>query len=247
MFWFNPLLIIFHKELELIHEYEVDASVAKDVSLENYLDSFLQSAMLIQSNPICLTHSFFSSPIKNRIIMLYKKSKNELLKKSISALVLSLFFSTFIFIQCQGQTVNSKNNLEIITFPEKDTVYFEDPTTGSLSMRVVEKSPIKVYKKVDKEPEFPGGDVRLKEYLQKNMKYPKAARDKKIEGTVYIEFIVDERGQIIDPQIKKGVVNGELLNKEALRMMKRMPNWVPARHQNKDAGARMVLPIQFKL
>jgi TonB family protein len=104
---------------------------------------------------------------------------------------------------------------------------------------------VKVEKEVDILPEFNGGMPKLGEYLGQNIKYPKSAVDNKIEGTVYLKFIVGKDGSIMNFSIVKGV--SKELDKEALRVVKTMPKWIPAQKNGKKVSTEFVLPIKFSL
>ncbi len=133
VFWFNPLLIIFHRELELVHEYQVDEEVTKNFSQDRYLRSLLQSTVYLQSSPIVLTHSFFSSPIKNRIIMLHKTAKNKIVKQITTVAVLLALIVTVVFFQSQKvRAQTSKSFQEEVS--SKDTS-FTDNGDGSYTMK----------------------------------------------------------------------------------------------------------------
>ncbi len=228
LLWFNPFFILFHKELELIHEFQVDDKVAQDYTLDSYLESFLQSAKLIQSNPLILTHSFFSSPIKNRIIMLYKKSKNEIRKKTLSVVILSLALISIVFIQCQQQ--------------EKSQVKADINEIDK-----IKPDENGIYEFVEDMPEFMGGDSALQVYLSQNIHYPKEAKEKNIQGRIIIEFVIDENGEVFQAEVKNSVDNGAPLDKEALRVIRNMPKWNAGVHNEKTVKVRYVLPIMFQL
>ena len=102
-----------------------------------------------------------------------------------------------------------------------------------------------VYKIVEKKAEFPGGQRKLMEYLKKNVKYPKLALDKSIEGRVLVKFTIKKDGTIDDIRVIKGV--DSILDEEAIRMVKNMPKWIPAQHNGKDVNSTFMLPISFRL
>jgi protein TonB len=77
------------------------------------------------------------------------------------------------------------------------------------------------------------------------MLYPKAAREKGIEGKVFIEFTIQEDGTLTDHKILKGVA--EDLNQEALRVLQSAPRWTPGKVKGKAVKQRMVMPISFSL
>ena len=92
---------------------------------------------------------------------------------------------------------------------------------------------------------FIGGEVALSEYLANNLKYPKKARKKKIEGTVVVNFIVTENGTVTGANILRGIGGG--CDIEALRIVNDMPNWIPAIKNGITVRSTYNLPIQFKL
>lgn len=98
---------------------------------------------------------------------------------------------------------------------------------------------------VESTPQFPGGDVALKAFLLKNVKYPQEAQQKDITGEVMVSFRVNEQGKIVDPQVVTGV--DPLLNKEALRVVKMMPAWIPAQQRGKAVPYDFMIPVNFSL
>ena len=84
---------------------------------------------------------------------------------------------------------------------------------------------------VDEMPRFPGGTDALIEYLQKNVKYPAAAKENNIRGTVVVNFIVSTKGKVLLPYVKRGLDSG--CNKEAVRVIKNMPAWIPGKQNGK--------------
>jgi TonB family protein len=94
-------------------------------------------------------------------------------------------------------------------------------------------------------PEFPGGTEGLIKYLTENLKYPKEAREKGIYGKVFVSFIVDHDGTLRDIDISQGVSAD--IDAEALRVVKAMPKWIPAKDKGQEVDVSMVLPIAFSL
>jgi protein TonB len=94
-------------------------------------------------------------------------------------------------------------------------------------------------------PEFPGGLAAMLAFLKDNIKYPSVARDAGIQGTVYIQFIVNEEGKIVDPFINRGIGGG--CDEEALRVVKLMPHWSPGVQRTQKVKVQMVLPVSYKL
>lgn len=84
-----------------------------------------------------------------------------------------------------------------------------------------------IFKDVDKPAEFPGGQPAQMKWLSQKLKYPKAAEMNDVQGRVIVKFIVDKDGHVRNPQIVKGVDSD--LDREALRIVKNMPDWQPAK------------------
>ena len=94
-------------------------------------------------------------------------------------------------------------------------------------------------------PEFKGGTEALMKYLGNNVKYPKEAKENKIEGKVYVAFVIDNNGNIKDVSLTKSA--NKHLDKEALRVVKIMPKWSPGKKDNKNVSVKTTLPIAFQL
>ncbi|MFL5753409.1 MAG: TonB family protein [Bacteroidia bacterium] len=94
-------------------------------------------------------------------------------------------------------------------------------------------------------PAYIGGETALQKFIKDNMNYPLSAKKNGIEGTVYLQFVVDKTGRIRNIKILKGV-NKEL-NEEALRIVKLMPQWTAGMQSGKNADVQYSLPVKFKL
>lgn len=103
----------------------------------------------------------------------------------------------------------------------------------------------KAQHKLDKMPSFRGGEVAMRSFIQRNLKYPKGAQKYHIEGRVVIRFIVSEEGKIEDPEVASGI-DAEC-DAEALRVIGSMPRWNPGIIAGKPVAVYFNLPIQFRL
>jgi len=111
-----------------------------------------------------------------------------------------------------------------------------------------------VFTFTDKMPKFPGGIGAMHKFISDNMQYPAEAIKYKEEGSVMVQFIVSPTGEISDVF---GVVRCRfneqcsstslVLAKEAERLVKLMPNWIPGEKKGEKVATRYVLPIKFKL
>ncbi len=102
-----------------------------------------------------------------------------------------------------------------------------------------------IHIRVEKMPEFPGGQDALNRFLVRNIKYPLIAQENGIQGRVVCQFVVNSDGSIVDISVVRGVE--ESLDKEAIRVIKSMPKWTPGRQGGKNVRVKYTLPIRFKL
>ncbi len=94
-------------------------------------------------------------------------------------------------------------------------------------------------------PTFPGGQTKLKKYISENIIYPKEAKDNKIKGGVFVKFIIYTDGSVTNVKVSKGI--HPLLDKEAIRLVKAMPKWSPAKQHGKPIKMSYTVPVEFKL
>lgn len=125
--------------------------------------------------------------------------------------------------------------------PTDENVQFEQPQTA-----VVEQPPPpKIFKFVEQMPQFPGGQAALMDYLAKNIRYPAAARENGIQGSVVLQFVVDETGNISTIQVLRDIGGG--CADEAVRVVKAMPQWTPGKQNGEAVKVYFTLPVAFRL
>ena len=111
---------------------------------------------------------------------------------------------------------------------------------------VGEKAPDEeVHIVVEQPPSFPGGDAALMEYLNNNISYPTIAVDNLIQGKVTCSFVVGKDGSIQDVRVERSVDGS--LDKEAVRVIKSMPRWIPGRQGGNAVKVKYYLPVTFRL
>lgn len=118
----------------------------------------------------------------------------------------------------------------------------EDPVVAELP---VEKERGEVFVAVEKQAEFPGGIQALMQWLSMNVRYPEDAMKNDAQGRVIVKFVVNADGSISDPTVLKGVETS--LDKEAVRVVRAMPKWIPAENQGQKVASYFNIPISFKL
>ena len=92
---------------------------------------------------------------------------------------------------------------------------------------------------------FPGGIAAFNQYNANNLKYPKKEKRKRVEGKVFIEFVIAKNGTISDVKCVKGLT--EALNQEGVRLIQNSPPWKPGKFDGKVGAQRFVYPVEFKL
>lgn len=121
-------------------------------------------------------------------------------------------------------------------------------TVGMMSTKTNSKMPDKngVYEFTDVKPSFPGGHDALESYISNNIDYSQAAVDDNTEGTVDVQFVINENGEVMDAKaIGKPVGNG--LDDAAVKVVSNMPKWTPGKVKGKDVKTRVVLPVTYKM
>ena len=98
---------------------------------------------------------------------------------------------------------------------------------------------------VENMPEFPGGDVALRTYIAQNVKYPEIAKENGLSGKVFVQFVINQKGEVQDVKIARGV--DPALDKEAFRVVQNLPKWKPGSQRGKPVKVSYTVPINFQL
>ena len=215
LFWFNPLVWIALKNVKNNHEFIADNIVSQS-NKKHYFNVLI--AQLLGANCSDLVNNFNNQLlIKKRIAMMKTQKTNN-----IKALNYLLIIPIMVIALMGAASLNAQES----------------------NAKTVKKAD-KIYEKVDQMPEFKGGMDALMKYMGDNVTYPEKAKEEKIEGKVFVSFVVNEKGKVTQIKIEKGA--SELLDKEALRVINKMPDWAPGKHRGKNVNVKVYLPINFKL
>ena len=139
-----------------------------------------------------------------------------------------------------------KSDVELVI--PGDIIEVDDVTEGLIVPEVgeVENSDfVDVYAIVEQMPEFPGGEVELFHYISKNIHYPQEAKEKGIQGRVFIGFVIEKDGSVSNVRNLRGVDSE--LDAEAMRVVESMPKWKPGMHNGEFVRVSYQIPIHFKL
>ena len=133
---------------------------------------------------------------------------------------------------------------EVSILPEPPPAIAGGITYEPLPEIEVVTNPEEVLSYAEVMPEFPGGMPEMVKYLLENMIYPEDMKENGIEGRIFVQFVVTKTGSVEDITIARGI---DGLNREAIRLVKQMPNWSPGKNNGKEVNVKMVIPIRFSL
>ena len=138
-----------------------------------------------------------------------------------------------------GSVTNSEGTTNINNISEQiKEVVVEDK-------KPVEEKPAEIFKSVEQMPQFPGGDEALIKYLSSHINYPPMAAENNIQGRVVVAFVVDKTGKVGEVNVVRSVDKD--LDREAVRVCKSLPKFVPGRQNGQPVSVWFTLPGTFKL
>ena len=125
--------------------------------------------------------------------------------------------------------------------------------TRTLKEEVVVEKPVEkpkevkeeIFKSVEQMPQFPGGDAALMKYLSSHINYPPMAAENNVQGKVILQFVVEKDGHVGEVKIARAVDKD--LDKEAVRVVKSLPKFIPGRQNGHPVRVWYTLPVNFKL
>ena len=126
--------------------------------------------------------------------------------------------------------------IALLSFIGMTNVFAQQETTATAE---------KVFDVVDEMPSFPGGQGAMMEFLSKNIKYPIVAEENGIQGRVLVKVVVKKDGTIDSPIVVKGV--DPSLNKEAIRVVKTMPKWIPGKQKGEPVNVSFTVSVTFRI
>lgn len=228
--WFNPLVYVYQARVAELHEFIADAHAVKDNKREHF-EMLLSEAFKTQH--ISFVNQFFNkSLIKKRIVMLQKKRSKAIWQLKYG-LLLPLVLGMLVYTSCE---VKEDNNTGI------------DNSTPLKSENTI---PFGV---VDEVPIFPGCEdavdkracfqEKIQEHIRKNFRYPTEAQEMGIQGRVSAIFTIDADGAITDIGMRGP---HELLEKETERIISRLPQMEPGKHEGINVKVPFSIPITFRL
>jgi TonB family protein len=182
-----------------------------------------------------------------KFIMLIQKFKQT---GSYISLAVILVISS-----CNNDSTSDNTEATVSTEAKTDSpTTVKVKRTGKVSASMDKTEPSKIYKKgpdgvyesVQVQPEYPGGETALSNYISNTLVYPEMAIDENAEGTVRVQFIVNENGTVSNPTVV-GPQVGHGLDEAAINAFSKMDNWTPGKVNGKNVKTRLVLPVVYRI
>jgi len=273
--WFNPFMWMLNRAIRENHEYLADQAVLTSGVTRGYykkllLDQFIGGQLVIANN---FNYSLIKNRIK--MMSKIESPKYAITKIVFGVLVAVALVIAFaceqkesmdvapavqeqtIKVTIQGEKLKIDGTAEDV---EKLKSMFSENsgfeiTTDSLGNVLLMKKAIitprtlssdeKVFFIVEDMPEFPGGEMALRQYIASSVKYPEDAIKKGVQGKVYVTFVVAKDGSVASTSIARGV--DPSLDVEALRVVNSLPKWQPGKQRGQAVNVSYTVPINFRL
>jgi len=214
--WINPAAWLLKREIRHNLEFLADNKVLQSgFNSKDYQYHLLQ--LSYQTPEINLVNKFNISPLKKRITMM---NQQKSAKAGIMKYTLIIPLALALILSSNAQTVVNKAKTALKSTKETQSAektvqpstkkYVK--TTVKFTAPVIKKEQPEgeiIYQKVDKTPEYPGGIDELMSYIGRNLKYPVEAQKNKIQGKVFVRFIVNASGKVVNAVVIKSIQENE--------------------------------------
>jgi TonB family protein len=148
----------------------------------------------------------------------------------------SILKSFLIFIV--GVSFLHTANAQLVTNSQTDNIL-----TEPLDSKLADKN--QIYQVVEKMPQYPGGEKELMKFIVSNLKYPVIAQENGIQGRVIVRFVVSSTGKVSRIEVVRSL--DPSCDKEAVRIIKMLPEWIPGEQNGQKVSVYYTLPITYKL
>ncbi len=240
--WFNPMAWIMKSLLKDIHEYEADSAVlTAGIDAKSYQLLIIKKA--VGARLYSIANSFNHSLTKKRITMMYKE-KSSLWRCTKALYIVPLAVLAACSFSSPKSDVEDKGNEKIVNTATDGEISNLDVQVSRDGREVVEV--LNVRKDPEVAAEYPGGTPALMRFLSMKVKYPKEAEKRGEQGKAYVQFVVKNDGNVDYVQIAK-TSGSKVLDDEAVRVVKSMPRWTPAKQDGENVSSMLTLPVAFKL
>lgn len=217
VFWFNPFLSLFRKAIKLNHEFLADEAVNKQFGeVRSYQNLLLEFASNQQTVALASTINYLIT--KKRLLMMTKE-------KSPIAMILKV------------SSVAAVSVVLLIAFNSQAIAQTSFNGKTSIDNRINEKTNVK-------QPQFPGGIEKFYMFVGQNFRMPEEFSKHKMEGKLFVEFMVEKDGSLSEFKIVKDLGYG--VSDEVIRVLKLSPKWIPATENGQAVRVMYSLPITLQ-
>jgi len=264
LFWLNPIIWFYKSSLQEVHEYLADDEVVNgSVNPNEYKMQIVNQ--FAGGDLFRLANNFGQSTLKKRISMLgkIKTSKIALVKLLLLIPILAFLFSAFAFTIKEEKKMSSNMSFNDLILDdlkkfysftdyysrpeENDSVHFvsENNFDNISNLSRKKESDNSTYVLVEEMPEFPGGIQNLQKYISHEIQYPREALKKSLGGRVFVSFVVNKKGEVVNSRISRGI--DKSLNEEALRVISSLPKWIPGKQKGVAVNVSFTVPVSFNV
>lgn len=232
--WFNPFVYLLGRDLKAVHEYEADCAVLNfGIDAKQY--QLLLVTKAVGNRLQTIGNNLSHHSLKKRIKMMYQKKSNRWMMLKALFIIPVACFALYTFATPKADSP--------VPQVKKTAVTQQKKTVAAQAKKVT--SDDKIYDIVDVNAGFPGGDEAMYKWLADNIKYPQDAIGKRLQGRVQLQLVINKDGSFADVQVIRGPAK-ELCD-EAVRVVKEMPKWNPAKIKGEAVRSRFYLPVIFRL
>ena len=231
--WFNPLVWICRSELKLLHEYEAD-----DFVLNQGIDATQYQLLLVKKavgeKRFLLANGFNHAQLKNRIAMMHHPQRAAWKKYSLLLLIPLLAGTMLLLAECKPSS------------GDDNPVVKESTLGNSYSVTVTDEPEAVPFTLVEIKPKFQEGDAnKFARWVNEQLQYPEEAREKKLQGRVTLQFVVEKDGSVTGVRVLRGI--DPILDEETMRVVSLSPKWTPGYINGKPVRIVYNFPVVFQL
>lgn len=212
-----------------------------------------QLDIILETKNFIKVFSFSSLIVYNNILYTYQSAEyqsNDKNKISDDDFVTDELLNTYKLVndkfeKFSGKYLQFKNIKNSSRYSENEITDIKTDLNQTEKSTVISEEP-ETFERAEVMPKYPGGVAEMMKYINKNLIYPKLAKENNLEGKVLVKFYIDIDGSIKGAQVLKDGVGGGA-TEEAIRLVNNMPKWTPGTQRGKPVKVYYILPIPFKL
>lgn len=288
MLWCLPFVWMLRQDLVDVHEFQADEAVLQGgVTLEDYEHLLVRKAVPTQFIPIMNT--LRRGAVKKRFAMMHSGQSSQWSRLKLLYLVPALAASLWVSAQAEEYTTYLNGKLAIqeehesinpSTIEHADVIHSQKTVLKETATKSADTDRTRpgvrsdvTYDKPEQKPQFPGGEAAMYQYISQHIRYPIIAIENDAEGTINVEFFVEENGSITNVKAlesspasgKSDIVvtayrqvnsnisaldndeGNRALQESSEELIRGMPPFEPGRKQGKAVRTKVTLPITYQL